>query len=198
MSTKNIAEQTITEHFYNTIVVEGIVELGIRSSVREIGNFFSHIVYKVGGFSLSAEDIEHGILRANARPPYRIFPVFKRSDPRRQLSLEGIDPRIHFALVCGSRSCAPIRFYDGKVIDEQLEKAARNFVNSSEVIILPEKDKIFLSQIFNWYQKDFGGKEKLFSFLLKYLDNDDKSNFLENHMDKISVEYLYYDWNLNH
>ncbi len=185
-------------NLYNTIVVEGIVELGIRSSVREIGNFFSHIVYRVGGLSLSAEDIEHGILRANARPPYRIFPQFKRTDPRRQLSLESIDPRIHFALVCGSRSCAPIRFYDEEVIDEQLEKATRNFINSSEVIVLPEENKIFLSQIFDWYQKDFGGREKLLAFLLKYLDKPEKCDFLENHNDRLSVEYLYYDWNLNH
>jgi hypothetical protein len=185
-------------NLYNTIVVEGIVELGIRSSVREIGNFFSHIVYRVGEFTLSAEEIEHGILRANARPPYRVFPKFKRTDPRLQLSLESIDPRIHFALVCGSRSCAPIRFYDEGVIDEQLEKATRNFINSSEVIVLPEENKIFLSQIFDWYQKDFGGREKLLTFLLKYLDKPEKCDFLENHNDRLAVEYLYYDWNLNH
>jgi hypothetical protein len=127
-----------------------------------------------------------------------MFPKFKRTDPRRQLVLESIDPRIHFALVCGSRSCAPIRFYDEEVIDEQLETATRNFINSSEVIVLPEKNKIFLSQIFDWYQKDFGGRENLISFLVKYLEKPDKCDFLENHNDQLSVEYLYYDWNLNH
>ena len=63
-----------------------------------------------------------------------------------------MDPRIHFALVCGSRSCAPIRFYEADSIDEQLETATRNFINSSEVVILPEQKKILLSQIFNWYE----------------------------------------------
>jgi hypothetical protein len=185
-------------NLYNTIVVHGIVELGITSSVREISDFFSNISYKIEGSTFSAEEIEHGILRGNARPPYGIFPLFRRNDPRRQLSLNSMDPRIHFALVCGSRSCAPIRFYEADLIDEQLDTAARNFINSSEVIILPEKNKIFLSQIFNWYKQDFGGKEGILYFLLKYLDQDEKSIFLQKNMDNFAFEYLFYDWNLNH
>ena len=147
---------------------------------------------------VAAEEIEHGILRVNARPPYSVFPLFKGGDPRRQLSLDNLDPRIHFALVCGSRSCAPIRFYQADVMDEQLNTAARNFINSSEVLILPEKNKIFLSQVFNWYKKDFGGKKQIFHFLLKYLYEDEKQMFLKENMDGIGVEYLFYDWNLNH
>jgi hypothetical protein len=109
-----------------------------------------------------------------------------------------MDPRIHFALVCGSRSCAPIRFYEADSIDEQLETATKNFVNSSEVVILPERNKILLSQIFNWYEKDFGKKKDIFEFILRYLDPDDKTRYLTQHMDDIEVEYLFYDWNLNH
>jgi hypothetical protein len=114
------------------------------------------------------------------------------------MSLTRIDPRIHFALVCGSRSCAPIHFYEAALIDEQLDMAARKFVNSSEVLILPEQNKIFLSQIFSWYKRDFGGREKIFHFLLKYLDEDERSRFLKNNMGRATVEYLFYDWNLNH
>jgi len=185
-------------NLYNTIVVHGIVELGLRSSVREVSNFFSHIAYKIGEYVFSADDMEHGILRANSRPPYRIFPVFRRNDPRRQFSLNKIDQRVHFALVCGSRSCAPIRFYEPGRIHDQLETATKNFVNSSEVVILPEENKILLSQIFNWYSGDFGGKKKILQFLLRYLDPDEKSDFLERNGDHIAVEYLFYDWNLNH
>ena len=127
-----------------------------------------------------------------------MFPLFKRNDPRRRFSLGEIDPRIHFALVCGSRSCAPIRFYEPEIIDQQLDTAARNFINSSEVIILPERNRIFLSQIFDWYRSDFGGKEKIFHFLLQYLDEGDNAEFLKENTDSIGVEYLFYDWNLNH
>jgi hypothetical protein len=185
-------------NLYNTIVVHGIVELGVASSVREISNFFSHIAYRIGEYTFSAEEIEHGILRANSRPPYRPFPLLKRKDPRRQFSLERIDPRIHFAMVCGSRSCAPIGFYEPSRIHEQLEIATRNFVNSSEVVILPEEKKILLSQIFNWYKRDFGGKKQMFEFLQRYLDQDEKSDFFGRNKDAMVVEYLFYDWNLNH
>ena len=185
-------------NLYNTIVIHGIVELGIQSSVREISAFFANIAYYIGDFVFSAEEIEHGILRANARPPYRLFPLLGKNDTRRGLSLAKVDPRIHFALVCGSRSCAPIRFYDPALIDEQLDRAAKNFVNSSEVIIMPEKNKVFLSQIFRWYKRDFGGKQNIFNFLLKYHDKNEKSEFLKQNINTVEVEYLFYDWNLNH
>ncbi|MBW2093769.1 MAG: DUF547 domain-containing protein [Deltaproteobacteria bacterium] len=185
-------------NLYNTIVVHGIVELGIRSSVKEVTDFFRNIAYRVGGFSFSADEIEHGILRANARPPFRIRRLFSRNDPRRSLGLIVADPRIHFALVCGSRSCAPIDYYAPESIDRQLETAAEHFINSSEVLILPERNKIFLSQIFRWYWRDFGKREDLFRFLLKYMADQEKAEFLEEHMDTVKVEYLFYDWNLNH
>ena len=170
----------------------------LASSVREMTNFFTHIFYKIGDYTFSPDEIEHGVLRSNARPPYHVFSVFRRNDPRRQFSLNTSDPRIHFALVCGSRSCAPIRFYQANVIDEQLDTATMSFINSSEVVILPEKNKVLLSQIFNWYIKDLGKRKDLFKFLLRYLNPDDKAKYLVEHMDTIEVEYLFYDWNLNH
>ena len=100
--------------------------------------------------------------------------------------------------MCGSRSCAPIEFYDADEINEQLDAATRNFINSSEVVILPEKNKIMLSQIFHWYQHDFGDKENIFTFIIKYLDKGEGSDYLSKRMNTIEVEYLFYDWNLNH
>ena len=84
----------------------------------------------------------------------------------------------------------------GRILKEDFD--ARNFINSSEVIIVPEKNKVFLSQIFKWYKKDFGGKKRILQFLLKYLSEGEKSKFCRNHMDSITIEYLFYDWNLNH
>jgi hypothetical protein len=185
-------------NLYNAIVVHGIVELGLTSSVREIPDFFANIAYQAGKFIFTADEIEHGILRANRRPPYSPFRLFRKGDPRLDFSLGTIDARIHFALVCGSRSCPPIQFYEADRLDEQLDVAAKNFINSSEVLILPEKNKIFLSQIFNWYKKDFGGKENIFQYLLRYLNADQASEYLRQNKNRIQLEYLFYDWNLNH
>ena len=178
-------------------MIDGIITLGIRSSVKEVIGFFRKVAYRIGGYIFCADDIEHGILRANRRPPGALCRRFGPFDRRRQFSLCGCDPRVHFALVCGSRSCAPIRFYTGEKIDEQLDLAARYFVNSSEVIVLPQEKKLLLSMIFKWYEVDFGGPDGVLSFVADYLMNEQDRRFILEEKDHIKMEYLFYDWNLN-
>ncbi|MBW2622630.1 MAG: DUF547 domain-containing protein [Deltaproteobacteria bacterium] len=185
-------------NLYNVIVIHGIIELDISASVNKFPNFFRRVGYEIGGNIFTPDDMEHGILRANRRSPYHVRPRFGPGDGRRRLSLKIVDPRVQFALVCGSRSCAPIRHYEASAIDDQLDEASRNFLNSSEVLVVPEKNKIFLSQIFKWYKRDFGGRRGIFQFLLRYLDENTRTEFLKKNLDRIKVEYLLYDWNLNH
>lgn len=184
-------------NLYNTIVVDGIIALGLKSSVKECIGFFSRIKYIVSGYGFSPDDIEHGILRANERPPRWLFRQFGPFDPRRKFSLRGLDPRIHLALVCGSRSCAPIKFYTSQKIHEELEAATSNFINSSEVIVVPEEDKALVSSIFRWYEGDFGGREGVVDFLARYVVDDVKREFLRARRPDLKIGYLYYDWNLN-
>jgi hypothetical protein len=185
-------------NLYNAIVIQGIIDLGITASVKEIPNFFSKMGYVIHDMPFSPDAIEHGVLRANRRPPHRLFRVFGKSDERLTFSLDKADPRVHFALVCGSRSCAPIRFYHADRIDAQLDTAARNFVNSSEVILLPEEGKIVLSQIFDWYKIDFGGKDGIRRFLLRYLETEETRSIIEARWPRMKLNYLFYDWDLNH
>lgn len=92
-----------------------------------------------------------------------------------------------------------INLYNAIVIHGIVEPgAAKSFVNSTEVLVLPEKNKVFLSQIFGWYEKDFGGKKGIRQFLLRYLDEDENRSFIEQEWREIKVEYLFYDWDLNH
>jgi hypothetical protein len=184
-------------NLYNSIVVDGIITLGIRSSVKEVMGFFSKIKYEIGGYGFSPDDMEHGILRKNSRPPGFPFRQFGLFDPRKEFAAGGLDLRVHFALVCGSRSCAPIKFYTPERIHEELEQAAVNFVNSSEVIALPEEGRLIISMIFKWYKEDFGGKEGILGFLERYLVDDDKKEFIAKERGSIKMDYLYYDWNLN-
>ena len=118
-------------------------------------------------------------------------------NPKRKFSLEFLDPRIHFALVCGSRSCAPIKYYTPYGINEKLELAARNFINSSEVIVIPEENRVLISQIFRWYKNDFGGRAGVLDFLKRYILDDDKRFYMEKAGCRIKIDYLFYDWNLN-
>ena len=127
------------------------MELGIRDSVKEVRNFFKRIQYRVGDMFFSPEDIEHGLLRNNRRPPNALFKKFGSGDERLQFSIESVDPRIHFALVCASSSCPPIGFYTPENLDNELTIAAQTFVNSGGVMIDIERGSVSLSRIFKWY-----------------------------------------------
>jgi hypothetical protein len=184
-------------NLYNTIIIDGIVTLGIKQSVKEIPGFFRKVKYKIGLYAFSADDMKHGILRGNVRLwSYPLRP-FRPGDRRRGLVLTPVDPRIHFALVWGARSCAPIDYYAVEHIDDQLEAAAKSFVNSSEVLILPEKGKVLLSEIFRWYERDFGGTSGVIDFIFDYIDDEKAQAFLRKDANNIRFEYLHYDWNLN-
>lgn len=37
--------------------------------------------------------------------------------------IQQVDPRIHFALVCGAKSCPPIKLYTPENLDEGLDAA---------------------------------------------------------------------------
>ncbi len=186
-------------NLYNTMVIHGVIDWDIRESVKERNGFFTRLKYEIGGHLFSLNDIEHGILRGNARPPYRLFRPFGPGDPRRAFIVSPVDPRIHFTLVCGSRSCPPIGFYSSERIEEQLELATASFINSPEVEIIPSENLVRISQIFRWYRRDFGGIQRaLIEFLLRYLDPGEKHDFVEDHKESVRVRYRDYDWSLNH
>jgi hypothetical protein len=185
-------------NIYNTAVIHGVIELGLERSVKEYPGFFDRITYEIGGFRFSLNEMEHGLLRANRRHPYRLLKPFRGRDPRLELAVTPMDPRIHFALVCGARSCPPIGFYEAAEIDSQLELAAMSFVNSPQVKILPEEKIVFISMIFKWYKLDFGGSDKaLLDTLLNYMDEGKHKAFLKESRNQIRIRYQPYDWNLN-
>jgi len=185
-------------NLYNTAVIHGVIELGLRQSVKEVYGFFDRITYEIGGYRFSLNAMEHGILRGNQRHPYRFFKPFQRVDPRLEFAVVPMDPRIHFALVCGARSCPPIGFYEAIQIDFQLELAAASFINSSQVKILFPERMVLLSMIFKWYKTDFGGNDQaLIDTLLIYLDEGEKKDFLKQNRDRFRIRYQPYDWSLN-
>ncbi len=184
-------------NIYNTLVIHGVIELGIRESVREISGFFRRFSYVVGGSAYTPDDIEHGILRGNRRPPYRLFRQFSSSDIRLLRIIQPPDPRIHFTLVCGSSSCPPINYYRPDKINEQMDLAASGFINGPEVEILPERNLLRLSPIFKWYSSDFGGRKGIVDFLVKYREDGKARDYLVEHGIKADFAWKEYDWSLN-
>jgi len=100
------------------------------------------------------------------------------------------DPRIHFAINCGAKSCPKLlnEAYEADKLSSQLTTATKKFLaNKTHNVITPKKVKI--SKIFEWYAEDFKGDNSLIKFLNKYgpvtVNTDAK------------IEYLEYNWELN-
>lgn len=183
-------------NLYNALIIDAVIAFGLKDSVRENLGFFRRAAYVIGGRRYSADDIEHGILRANRRHPFPLFPLqFAADDPRRTFVVRPMDPRVHCALSCASRSCPPIATYDADALDEQLEVAARSFVNGGSVAIDEPRRRLVISPIFRWYSGDFGGREGVREFVLRYLDDGAARRLLEAGSPRIS--YQRYDWSLN-
>ncbi len=196
---KTSAEQIVFwVNMYNVIVIHGVVELGIRDSVKEVRNIFKRIQYQINDMFFSPEDIEHGILRSNRRPPNSLFRVFGGRDKRLQFMVSTPDPRVHFALVCASSSCPPISFYTPEKLDEELTIAGRAFINGGGARVDRQKGLVSLSRIFKWYRSDFGNSEpEMLRFIAPYLYEDKEGVYLSDNADKIDIEYQDYDWRLN-
>jgi hypothetical protein len=153
---------------YNAMVFHGIVAMGIRRTVREMRGFFARVAYRVGGFTLTADDVEHGILRGNAAHGFLRRRPFGGRDPRLALAVHPVDPRIHFAITCGAQSCPPVGVYRAAVLDQQLDLAARNFLNQE--VAVDARGCVTCSRILEWYAADFEASGGLGALLSRYLD----------------------------
>lgn len=167
---ENAAEyQAFWINGYNLLVIDGIVKnYPIKSPLHKPG-FFDGIKNEIGGERITLNDIENKLLRKN-------FPK---------------EPRFHFVLVCGGLGCPPIidEAYVPSKLDSQLERQTKLSINDPNFIRV-NKNKVQVSQIFEWYPGDFkqDGK-KLVDFINKY-----KSEQLP---EKSRVSYYQYDWTLN-
>ncbi len=154
---------------YNLLVIDGIVKnYPIKSPLDKPGFFDGH-KNEIGGTKITLNDIENKLLRKN-------FPK---------------EPRFHFVLVCGGLGCPPIinEAYTPAKLDSQLETQTKLAINDPNFIRVT-KNKVKVSQIFEWYPGDFkqDGK-KLVDFINQY-----KAEKLP---EKAKVSYYLYDWTLN-
>lgn len=110
------------------------------------------------------------------------------------------EPRIHFAIVCASISCPALRneAYEADKIKLQLEEQTRIFLNDeSRNIFNLEEREAEISQIFNWFDEDFGDSdENILKFVSEYLPENIKNDILNN-LSEWDVSNMSYDWDLN-
>jgi GH15 family glucan-1,4-alpha-glucosidase len=185
-------------NLYNILVIHGVIALSIKDSVKEVRNFFRRVQYQVGDMHFTPDDIEHGILRGNRRPPKSLCRLFGDNDKRGRLSIDRLDPRIHFTLVCASSSCPPIEVYTPENLEKELTVAAETFLNAGGVMIDRSRQRVTLSRIFKWYRTDFGrSTAEVLQFIASMLYQEEDRQYLQRHREKLGIEYQDYDWRLN-
>ena len=147
-------------------------------------------VYTVAGEQLTLDQIEHGLLRDNARPP--VFPLraLRAGDPRLGWGVP-LDPRIHFALRCGAVSCPPIRRYDADQLEGQLELAAAAFL-AAESTFDAAAAVVVTSRILSFYAADFGGRASVLEMIAGALGNRAVA------APNVRVEFRPYDFTWSH
>lgn len=158
---------------YNLLAIKLVIDHHPKKSIRDIGTWFSPVWQKpagvLNGKTISLDTIEHKILRKLG------------------------EPRIHFAIVCSSLSCPDLRAeaYNADRLDEQLDQQTRKFLSNKNKGMKIEKEKVYISKIFDWFIEDFSpnkSEQGVLSFIAKY--NIEAGRFSE-------YRTLDYNWQLN-
>ena len=102
-----------------------------------------------------------------------------------------LDPRIHFALNCGARSCPPVRAYDRERLDDQLELATRAYL-AAETEFDPDSGRVRLPRLMRIYRVDFGDRPEQLRFAARYLPQ--LGEWLEGGTEPRRVAYRGFDW----
>ena len=163
-------EKTFYLNTYNILVIKGIINAYPTKGPMEIPGFFDKKTFSVNGASVTLNGIENDIVRKKFN-----------------------DARIHFALVCGAKSCPPVQpyaFMPAK-LDAQLETLTKQSIqNNSFTKVDIKKGTASISMIFNWYKDDFiKAKGSVVNFLNAYLKTPLPANTI--------IENYTYDWALN-
>ena len=178
-------------NLYNALVLHCLCLTPLRGNLLWHLRVFDRVAYRVGRHDYPLNLIENGILRANRRPPFRFRPPLRRSDPRLAAAPSRIDPRIHFALNCGARSCPPIRDYDPDSLDARLEVATRAYLEQ-ETAVDPEGHRVRLPRLMRLYRADFGNRRQQVEFAARFLANLKDS--IDDGRKRVRVAYGRFDW----
>ena len=156
--------QLILDHY----PVQSIKDIGSKIQIPFVTTPWAIKFISIGKEKMSLDNIEHGTLR-------------KKFD----------DPRIHFALVCASKSCPRLRneAYMAEKLDRQLDDQGRDFLNNpAKNAITPKQAS--LSKYFDWYKGDWQDNGKSIE---EWVNRYSKTKINSN----TKISFMDYNWNLN-
>jgi hypothetical protein len=159
---------------YNAFAIQTLLD-NPGKKITDVSGAFNRTKRRVGGEMLTLDEIENRL---------------------REMK----DARIHFAIVCASKSCPPLasRAYVAEGLSDSLDRQGREFVNDPSKNVLDRaKGRLALSKIFHWNRKEFerdaGGP--VVKFVSKYAKNAADASWVATFPK--DPEFLEYDWNPN-
>lgn len=160
---------------YNALAIAGILEGLSPATLLGRARYFKFREWPLAGRDISLYDLEHKVIRPLG------------------------EPRIHFAIICASRSCPFLRSeaYTAASLDAQLDEQARQFVNDPFRNRFDKATRTaHLSEIFKWFDEDFrasaGSTQR---YIARYVADAEVAQGLAT--DAYRIEWIDYDWNLN-
>jgi hypothetical protein len=161
---------------YNAFAIKGILDGYSPMTLWGRYKYFIGRAYQVGGQPINLYDLEQKLL----------IPDFR-------------EPRIHFAIVCASKSCPKLgtQTYTAERLGSQLDAAALAFVNDPIRNHFDRAKKVaYLSMIFKWFGADFAVQAgSLLTYVKRYVADQNLARELE--AIPYRIEFLEYDWSLN-
>jgi len=171
---------------YNAVTVKMILDHfpGI-ASIRDIDDPWGERRVTINGRSLSLDDIEHKIIRA-----------------------EFEEPRIHFAVNCASKGCPDLlgEAFVAEHLDDQLSRVTQSFLADAtkgaraglvKGKLWGETPTLTLSPILKWYAGDFQKNGSTVSSFVAIYAPKDVGKFVSEHSGDLKLGYFDYDWSLN-
>jgi Protein of unknown function, DUF547 len=167
---------------YNAYTLRLILDHYPLRSIKDIGHFWrgpwDQPVVHLFGRTLTLNTIEQGMLRKDYS-----------------------EPRIHFAIVCASIGCPPLRreAYAANRLDQQLNDQAKRFMaNQSKNRVDVAGRTVYLSPIFKWYAEDFQKKAgSVLQFIKPYWPPAERAEVEKLGQNNFEIRYTDYNWSLN-
>lgn len=151
-------------NYYTLVLIKQNYPL--KTGIHDISNPWGKDIVPLFEKKVSLDNIEHDMLRKDFS-----------------------EPRIHFALVCASKSCSGLAStaYTGDSLDKQLTRQAEEFLTNTFKNRVT-RDTAYYSQIFQWFGKDF---EKKYGSYANYIAS------ILGVKPRSIVRFIPYDWSLN-
>lgn len=155
---------------YNIIVIYQVAKYYPLKSALDQSGFFDKVKHKVAG----------EMVTLNALEIIKLLRQYK-------------DPKFHFALACAAKGCPKLASYAyfPDQLEQQLNERTKLSLNNNYFIrVEDQNNKVRVSMIFKWYQKDFAMDGQS---VIKFINTYRANKIPEGHQ----LDYYPYDWSLN-